>query len=37
MVVDPLFGVLPIGYGGFCICLFFVVHYFASFLVLQSS
>ena len=37
VVVDLLFGVLPNRCGGFCVCLCFVVHYFVSFLVLQSS
>ena len=37
VVVDSLFyvhvHVLPIGCGGFCVCLCFVVHYIVSFLV----
>ena len=36
VVVDLLFGVLPIGCGG-SVFVFFVVHNFVSFLVLRSS
>ena len=38
VVVDPSFGVLPVGCGGsFCVGLCFDVQYFVSFLILQSS
>ena len=37
IVVNLLFGVLPIGCGGSVFVFCFVVHYFVSFQVLQSS
>ena len=37
VAVDLLFNVLPMVCGGFCACVCIVLHYFVSFLVLQSS